>query len=448
MVSNPSLFGITAIAALLVAACGSSDSPPAFNGSAFSQAKALEQPQGAAISTLKSTVGLSVSLANVRMPTADELFNWAESTYPVVLPGPRPPTLTYETYTFRYYASTNVALGVNGTSVVGLVNALSNNPQWVALGDLADYSCSIFPETCGPAPATFDVAAVNNGSAELASFLTVCSPVSGLSSANNTASGSASFERAIHAAMAARSLGSGSGSRSMATYTSTPPADKLGSCGGRISFPDYTHANGVTTATRVFDNYCTQDSDTGSKTYYNGRMSFTNRATPTANGPITTQLAAHSADGISMEKKNAAGAVVDSQTVRFTNYVYTPGVPGGDATANQPDRLQADEIAVVNRLTQKTYRQTNYTMTTFKRTDGGEQISITGRGYRSNGQYFDLTTTAPIITNDSGDYVSGIVTMTGAANSTSVATIVPGSKLQAAMTVNGEAVTSAPACNP
>ena len=49
-------------------------------------------------------------------------------------------------------------------------------------------------------------------------------------------------------------------------------------------------------------------------------------------------------------------------------------------------------------------------------------------------------------TNAAGDYVGGAFTFTGAVGSTAVATLVPGSTLQATMTVGGVPLTNAPQC--
>lgn len=73
-------------------------------------------------------------------------------------------------------------------------------------------------------------------------------------------------------------------------------------------------------------------------------------------------------------------------------------------------------------------------------------MSLSGRGYRSDGNYFDVSTTVPVTSDSSGKTTAGELTMSGANGAKAVMTMVPGSTLQATMTVNGTAVTSVPAC--
>jgi hypothetical protein len=228
--------------------------------------------------------------------------------------------------------------------------------------------------------------------------------------------------------------------------TSTKPADQLGDCGGRITYPTYSHSSGTTTGTYQFDNYCTKDSDTGERTTLNGRISFTNVGTPSSSGPITNRVEASSSDGVTQVTRSSAGVQTSSQKTSFTDFVYAVGVPGGSPTSSKPDQLTIKDFSLVDQTNSKSYRQTNYSMTYFNTSSGGEQISISGRGYRSNGDYFDVSTTTPIVTNSSGSYTGGQLSFKGANNSTAVLTVVPGSTLQGTMTVNGQPVTSVPVC--
>jgi len=429
---------------LIIAACGSNDTPP-LDRSAFRTARALASHDGARLSPVVNASRAARSPA--RQPTAEELLNWAEVTFPALFPAPRPSTWTVENIVYRYYSATDLALGVmDGTTVLGLIDATKPTATLVQLGQISDYTCSVLPSSCAGQPASFDASSVSSGANEVAAFIAVCAPAGSTRSepTTPTATQPSLLSRSVQAGLTMRAS---AGIRPKA-YTSTRPADKLGSCGGRISYPEYSHSSGITTATRVFDNYCTQDSDTGERTYYNGTMAFVNTATPTASGPITTQLVANSPTGITTTTTNAAGTATKSQTASFTNYVFRPGVPGGDPTPTSPDEIRADEISVKNELTGKTYRQTGYVVSMFDTPDGGEQATISGRGYRSNGQYFDISTTSPIKTNSSGDYQSGVLSFLGANGSTAVATVVPGENLQTTMTIDGQPVTSVPACSP
>jgi hypothetical protein len=202
----------------------------------------------------------------------------------------------------------------------------------------------------------------------------------------------------------------------------------------------------VTTATNQFDNYCQIDSDTGGKQIINGSVSYVKTGTPTASGPVTTRMVSNSPAGLSFVTKNTSGATVTAQTFSFSNYVFTPGVPGGSATASNPDRVLIDEFTIADALNGKSYRQTGYSMATYDLPSGGSQTTVSGRGYRSNGTFYDMSSTVPMTTNASGDYTGGAFTFTGAGGTTAEATLVPGSKLQATMTVGGAALTNVPVC--
>lgn len=226
----------------------------------------------------------------------------------------------------------------------------------------------------------------------------------------------------------------------------TQPADQLGDCGGRRTYTDYSHASGVTRGTLAFQNYCTTNTDTGDRTTVNGEISFVDTGTPSGSGPITTKVEADSPDGIRVETRTAGGVVTSSLNLRITDYLYQVGVPGGDPTAASPDRISAKEMRLTNLSTGKVYRHTSYNATLFTTPSGGEQASVSGRSYRSDGNWFQVATTAPLVSNTDGDVLGGALAFSGAANSTATLTLVPGAILQATMTVNGTPVTSVPAC--
>jgi hypothetical protein len=228
--------------------------------------------------------------------------------------------------------------------------------------------------------------------------------------------------------------------------TSTKPADVLGSCGGRYGYTDYAHVSGVTTGTLTFTDYCTSDTVSGERTTTSGSVSFVNTATPTATGPITTKLEASSAGGVTAIVRDATGKVLSSQRVGFNGFVMNVGNPGGTPTAAAPNRMDLGELTITNDTTGKTYRQTGWTVTEYTTASGGEQMTMTGRGYRSSGAYYDVSTSTPVVFDSAGNTVSGALTFTGDGGSSAVATLVPGATLQATMTVNGTPLPSLPAC--
>lgn len=292
---------------------------------------------------------------------------------------------------------------------------------------------------------TIDAAAVATGISEMGGIIPVCRPgtsIQGAPAGSVPAAPTSRFsqlvelrrDRALARALELQSLGS------------TKPADQFGDCGGRMTYPTYSHASGVTTGTFQFDNYCSTDSDTGEKETLNGTVSFVNTGTPSASGPITQKIEASSSAGVTAVVRTSGGATVSNQKYSFTNYLYQAGVPGGSPTSANPNRLSVQDATLSDLVSGKSYRQTNYTMTDYINTLGGEVVSVSGRSYRSNGEYFDLATTSPLTTNSSGNTVGGQLTFTGAGNSVAVLTLVPGSTLQGTMTVNGTLVTSVPVC--
>ena len=294
-----------------------------------------------------------------------------------------------------------------------------------------------------PGQATLDVASAERMVTEFSYLLPICSPTGIVAAAPHPASA------LLHKAVAMRQLSrvtvaAAPRERALA-YTSTKPSDQLGSCGGRQTYPSYSHVNGVTTATMRWENYCSKDSDTGGTQVMNGSWSFVETATPGANGPIRTRYEANSANGISMVDKDAAGKTIGSQLITVIAYVSTPGVPDGSATEAKPDRLQIGEWRVRNDFTGKTYRQTGYTMTTFTNASGGEQVTLSGRGYRSTG-YYDITTSKPLVTDADGNTLSGSFLSSGANGEAVVIDLVPGETMQATMSVGGKSVGNAPAC--
>lgn len=232
----------------------------------------------------------------------------------------------------------------------------------------------------------------------------------------------------------------------MGRLTSTKPQDQFGDCGGRVTYPTYNHSNGVTTGSYKFENYCTTNSDTGDRTTRNGTITFTDTGTPTSSGPVTTKVEASSPAGVSLVTRKTNGTISDSREVAFTDMVYTAGVPGGSATSGSPDRITVAELKSVNGVNGKTYKQTNLVSSSYNTSSGGQQATVSGRGYRSNGEYYDISTTTPLTMTSSGSYSGGALTFTGADNTKAVLIVVPGPTLQGTMTVNGTPVTNVPAC--
>jgi hypothetical protein len=317
-------------------------------------------------------------------------------------------------------------------------------------GGLAALAAAALVASCGGGggsepvsqAATIDTASASTAAANMALLVNICQqPAGSLSVAHSPLIGRALAGLDRHRLVRQGALPT---ARAQA-LSSTRPADTLGSCGGRYGYPSYSHTSGITTATLQFTDYCTLDSDTGHRQVMNGSVSFVNTATPTATGPITSKWEGDST-GVNVKAQKTDGTVVSSQTLGFSKVQYLVGVPGGSPTADKPDVLVASEFKLVDEVGKKTYLQSDYRLTTFDTASGGSQMSFSGRGHRSSGDYFDVTTSTPITMNSSGDYTGGAVSFTGAGGSTAVVTVVPGGTLQATLVVNGTPVTAVPAC--
>lgn len=292
--------------------------------------------------------------------------------------------------------------------------------------------------------ATIDTAGVTSAINDFGGIVGIC----------RQATGALRIDRKLAVAQALRSA-MGPAARSAPPFTktrlalsSTPPADQLGDCGGRLGYRDYSHVNGVTTAKLAFENYCELDSSSGERQMVNGAIAFVNTATPTASGPITTQLVADTSTPLTVLVQTSTGAPVSSETLSFTGFKTVVGVPGGTPTAANPNVMSLADMTVKNNTTGKTYRESNYLLRQYETPAGNTEMTFSGRGYRSNGSYFEIASTQPVVLDADGDTVSGVFTFTGANGSTAVATLVPGSTMQATLTVNGAPVTSVPVCTP
>lgn len=293
---------------------------------------------------------------------------------------------------------------------------------------------------------TIDLASVESGIAQVSSVFPVCrtgAGVRGAASIHPVIGRTAWLTRFLQLRRNASLRLEGS---RQALFPPTKPGDVFGDCGGKVTYPSYSHSNGTTTATLEFDNFCNINSETGAHDISDGRISFVDHGTPSAGGPITSSLEADSPNGVTFLSQTAGGAQLSSQKTTFTGFDYDVGVPGGDPTASNPDRVTLEDARVSDLESGKTYRQSNYNASTFVTASGGTQATISGRGYRSNGDYFDFNTTSPLVLNSNGDITSGQVTFTGGGGTTAVLTLVPGTVFQATMTVNGTPVTNVPAC--
>ena len=227
--------------------------------------------------------------------------------------------------------------------------------------------------------------------------------------------------------------------------SSVPPPDELGDCGGRVGYRNYSHVNGVTSATLAFENYCKTDSTPAS-------ARDQRQASPSSIPPPPPPAARSRPNwwptraARDLGRADRDGSPLSSQTLSFSGFKMVVGVPGGTPTAASPDVMSMTQMSVRSNDTGKTYRQSNYMLRQYETPAGNVERTMSGRGYRSNGSYYDIATTQPLVEDANGDVVSGVITFTGANGTQAVATLVPGATLQATLTVNGVPVTAVPAC--
>lgn len=89
-----------------------------------------------------SPLGLS---AAPRVPTANELFDWAQTSLPTVFPGTQA-SVVAPGFSYRGPYSTGNYVGVEGSTVYVLGPATGNALQ--AVGALGDFACSVHPSSC------------------------------------------------------------------------------------------------------------------------------------------------------------------------------------------------------------------------------------------------------------------------------------------------------------
>lgn len=82
-------------------------------------------------------------------PSADQLMDWAEATFPEVFPG-HAPTVTGYGFTYRFYPLGRSAIGVDGAGGVYLL-LLDLDDQLLYVGQIEEFTCEVLPAaaSCG-----------------------------------------------------------------------------------------------------------------------------------------------------------------------------------------------------------------------------------------------------------------------------------------------------------
>lgn len=95
-----------------------------------------------------TTAAPAAAAAAAHVLTIDELFDWAEKTYPDLFPAPHQTNRKLGVYTYRYYPQTQNHTAVDGVKVY--VQGPLSDGQLLYVGDMTTFGCTIFPDSCVP----------------------------------------------------------------------------------------------------------------------------------------------------------------------------------------------------------------------------------------------------------------------------------------------------------
>jgi hypothetical protein len=214
----------------------------------------------------------------------------------------------------------------------------------------------------------------------------------------------------------------------------TPPEDVEGDCGGRETYVDYTHENGVTKGTLSFLDYCSTD-DSGKTTKLNADVSFVDNGTPSDLGPVRQSLTANCPE-FGMDSSDGR-----SLSGGFAGVRFVPGTPGQAATDAAPDTLTLGESVVRNNETKETTRASDLTFTL-----GATEGTVEGEVCGADLGCVTVTTNegSPIARDlENGTFTGGSLTMEGADGTTAELEILPGADLGVeVVAINGDPLPS------
>lgn len=235
---------------------------------------------------------------------------------------------------------------------------------------------------------------LNTGAASAASVAAVQEGVAG-----------ASVVRQVMSVIAeAKKAGGGS-------FASMAVQQFAGDCGGSLNVSD-VHANGITTYTYAFSNFCSLDSTVSppQQTKVDGTMTAREIGTPSDSGPIVSamefnanQLAVTAKDGtttLTVNNARVAYGVPDT---------WSPGAP----TASNPDRISIEQATVRFQEQNRIHTVSNFNASTYE--SGGNSVTniSDGRYATTSHGYLNLATGQSIVMNVDGRWISGSLSLTG-----------------------------------
>lgn len=144
------LFGLAAGVMALLVACGGGEAEAPSASSPLHLKAPTAAPAGFPVqATMRPTLALRADAAPRRMPSAGELFDWAERTYPAYFPSHRA-NQSLSPYVFRFYPETGNYVGLDGDTVM-ILGPLSGGVLLV-VGRVSDFACQVVPAECNTAP--------------------------------------------------------------------------------------------------------------------------------------------------------------------------------------------------------------------------------------------------------------------------------------------------------
>ncbi len=110
------------------------------------------------VQVLREQAQAAVSVNGIT-PTVTQFLDWAEATYPELLPRVpvQPTNQTFAPYIYRLYPATDLVLGVSTSdnTVLAITQLSTSTPTHIPLGVLADYTCLVLPAECHTDLSTF-----------------------------------------------------------------------------------------------------------------------------------------------------------------------------------------------------------------------------------------------------------------------------------------------------
>lgn len=293
----------------------------------------------------------------------------------------------------------------------------------------------------GAAQTTISSSSVQSAAADAAAFVTLCRDGSAGAAAAPGPSALVSRALGVMQRRHLQRLGVGH----MQALAAGDPLVQAGSCGGQYRLEETPGSDMTSTATLTFASFCEAGTSASEQEVVDGTVTISLTKAVVAGQEVLTRFAADSPAGLTAVVRTTTGTVLQTETLAFSDMVYTVGVSGGSPTEASPDRVTIRELTRTHNG--KTYRQTGYVFTSWDTTDGGSRMTLAGRGYRSGGEWFDISTPTPISQDSAGGYTGGTVRFGGAGGTEALITVQPAAVPLATMTVNGTAYTEGlPAC--